>query len=136
MDLVVRTSQIPNAGMGLYYLPLSHERDDNDIADVADTTADADVIAEGSVLCFYTGHVHTHSSSREIEKNDRSYLMWIRGNTLVDPGPLPYITARYINDPLNEILVNCRYVSSNLSSSYHSYSYVYAFILYPPLLSS
>jgi hypothetical protein len=58
-------------------------------------------ISKGSIICFYTGHVHTHSSSRELLSNndDRSYLLWIRDDTLVDPGPVTNITAQYINDP-------------------------------------
>jgi len=123
-DLVVRPSQIPNAGMGLYYCyPPTCTRTrtrngeqyeiDNGVAAVGDLDVTATPIPKGTLICHYTGHVHTHSSSRELPIEDRSYLMWIRGNTLVDPGPLPNITARYINDPLNEQLVNCRYVPTN-----------------------
>ena len=36
--------------------------------------------------------------------------MVLHGNTLVDPGPLPQVKARYINDPLNESLTNCKFV--------------------------
>ncbi|VEU41955.1 unnamed protein product [Pseudo-nitzschia multistriata] len=116
-DLVVRPSQIRKAGMGLYYIPSQK---------VEVTSVAAPSIPKDSLICYYTGHVHTHSSSRELPIEERSYLMWIRDNTLVDPGPIPSITARYINDPLNENLVNCRYVPTVLTvsgSHYHSEGY-------------
>ena len=154
-NLVVRTSQILNAGMGLYYdipapsssLPLSSTKEtssksttnnnnnnnthDEPLADdttgggIDDAAADAtdaaddddiqvfpDTIPEGSVLCFYTGHVHNHSSASRV---DKSYLLWIRGDTLVTAGNMPTtVTARYINDPLNDTLINCRFTVTSL----------------------
>jgi SET domain-containing protein len=36
--------------------------------------------------------------------------MLVSGDVFVDPGPLPHVKARYINDPLNEEYVNCKFV--------------------------
>jgi SET domain-containing protein len=36
--------------------------------------------------------------------------MMVANEVLVDPGPLPNIKARYINDLLNELYVNTKYV--------------------------
>jgi hypothetical protein len=136
-NLVVRTSQIPNAGMGLYYeipvpssssLPSSSTKETTlksplaeDTTGDADADADADAddiqvfpdtIPEGSVLCFYTGHVHNHSSASRV---DKSYMLWIRGDILVTAGNMPTtVTARYINDPLNDTLINCRFAVTSL----------------------
>jgi hypothetical protein len=100
--LVAKPSAIPGAGLGLFYEP--------GISTSSSDTRDGRIvsISQGTVLCFYTGHVHTYHSARHIQ--DRSYLFVVQGNTLVDPGPCPHIKARYINDPLNESLVNCKYV--------------------------
>ena len=46
--------------------------------------------------------------------------MLVAGNILVDPGPLPHIKARYINDPLNETFFNVKYVPDALQSSVSS----------------
>ena len=35
--------------------------------------------------------------------------MLVDGDVLVDPGPLPEIKARYINDPINVKLLNALY---------------------------
>jgi hypothetical protein len=101
-SLVVRPSQIPGAGMGLFYQPPEPQKQQQN----------SRILPGSSVICYYTGHVHTHSSAREL--CDKSYLMWIRGNTLVDPRPLPHIKARYANDPLNDSLTNCAYVPTTV----------------------
>jgi hypothetical protein len=66
-------------------------------------------LAEGDFLCYYYGHIHNFQSARD-ELTDTSYLMNVAGDLLVDTGPLPQIRARYINDPLNDVHVNCRFV--------------------------
>jgi hypothetical protein len=105
-SLVVRPSQIPGGGMGLYYQPEPWEQQpQQDEEGCLEKTL---ILPGGSVICYYTGHVHTHSSARALV--DKSYLMWIRGNTLVDPRPLPHIKARYANDPLTDSLTNCAFV--------------------------
>lgn len=86
--LVARPSTIPDAGLGLFYE-----------APVA--------FPAGRVLCFYYGHLHNFHSARELQNT--SYLMLVSGEVLVDPGPCPEILARYINDPLNETYINCKY---------------------------
>jgi len=43
--------------------------------------------------------------------------MNVREDILVDPGPLLHIKARYINDPLNEKYVNCKYVPEKFRSA-------------------
>jgi hypothetical protein len=43
--------------------------------------------------------------------------MLVDGGILVDPGPLPQIKARYINDPLNDRFVNCKFVPDKLRSA-------------------
>ena len=108
-SLIVKPSQIKNAGMGLYYQPTMPERY---------TDSRHPILPKGSLLCYYTGHVHTHSSARALE--DKSYLMWIRDNTLVDPMPLLHVKARYINDPLNDKLVNCEYVPTRVLAATES----------------
>ena len=87
-DLVVQLSGIKNAGQGLYV-----------------TGKLSEAIPCGQVVCYYTGHLHNFHSSRELK--DKSYLLMVSGDIFVDPQPLPQIKARYINDPINESLVNC-----------------------------
>jgi SET domain len=87
--LVPRPSSIPESGLGLFY------------------EASA-AFPCGHVLCYYYGHIHNFHSARSLQETN--YLMLVEGDVLVDPGPLPHILARYINDPLNEAYVNCRYV--------------------------
>lgn len=36
--------------------------------------------------------------------------MMLKGDVFVDPGPLPEVSARYINDPLDEDSINCKFV--------------------------
>jgi len=43
--------------------------------------------------------------------------MIVQGDVLVDPGPVKSIKARYINDPLNEELTNCKYVPDGFRSA-------------------
>jgi hypothetical protein len=90
--LVARTSSIPSAGLGLFY-------ESND---------EKSAIPAGATLCYYTGHIHNIHSSREL--HDTSYLMLIDGDLLVDAGPIQSIYARFINDPLNDAFVNCKFV--------------------------
>jgi len=90
-----QVSNIPGAGLGLFV----HERK----------------FSPGETLCYYYGHLHNFSSAREIE--DTSYLLLVHSDVLVDPGPLPEIKARYINDPLNESYVNVKFVPEQLCSA-------------------
>lgn len=96
-NLVASSSQIPDSGLGLYYRPSS----------LQDETPKK--IPSGTILCYYYGHIHSYQSVRSIV-SDKSYLMLVGGGVFVDPAPCPEIKARYINDPLNEDLVNCEYV--------------------------
>jgi predicted transcriptional regulator len=91
-------SGIPDAGLGLFFDP----------EEVSNDSEDETSIEAGTILCYYTGHIHNYHSAKGLK--DRSYLMLVDGGILVDPGPLPQIKARYINDPLNEIFVNCKFV--------------------------
>lgn len=100
-QFVPKPSTIPNAGLGLFYYSPPQKG--------------CTVIPAGTILCYYTGHIHNFQSSKSIE--DKSYLMMVQGDILVDPGPLKHIKARYINDPLNEALVNCQYVPQELRSA-------------------
>jgi len=92
--LVVRGSTIPNAGSGLFYEPSGNSDE---------------VVKAGSTMCYCTGHRHNFFSQKSL--SDRSYLMNVAGDILVDPGPMLSIKARYINDPLNEEIVNCKFVA-------------------------
>lgn len=83
-----RPSRIKAAGIGLFY--------EGNIAIPNETT-----------ICYYTGHLHSFQSSRRLE--DKTYLMMVLGETFVDPRPCLDIKARYINDPLNENALNCKY---------------------------
>jgi hypothetical protein len=96
--LDAKPSNIKDAGLGLFYVPPSPE-----------------TIPAGTTLCHYTGHIHNFQSARSI--NDNSYLMMVQGDILVDPGPVKSVKARYINDPLNEELINCKYVPDGLRSA-------------------
>jgi SET domain len=97
-ELVPEPSTIPDAGLGLFYKP-----------------PHAQPIPVGETICFYWGHVHNfRSASILVEKG---YLMLVHGDVLVDPGPLPHIKARYINDSLNETFVNCKFVPETYRSA-------------------
>lgn len=91
--LSVGESTIQGAGNGLFFSPSSD---------------DVQILQEGTVICYYTGHHHNYQSARNIR--DRSYLMCVSGDFLIDSGPCPSIKARFINDPLNEDLVNCKFI--------------------------
>jgi hypothetical protein len=99
-DLVPRESGIPEAGLGLFCEP---------------SRKPIDPIPAGETLCYYTGHLHNYHSAKSLQ--DRSYLMVVEGDTLVDPGPLPHIKARFINDPLNETFVNCKFVPGHFRAA-------------------
>lgn len=90
--LVVKESSIPNAGSGLFFMPPDK----------------SNVIHASTVICYYTGHRHNFLSQTYI--SDKSYLMNVSGEILVDPGPLLSVKARYINDPLNERFINCKFI--------------------------
>ena len=104
--LIARKSSIPDAGLGLFFEP------DEVSNDCEDGTFHIDV---GTILCYYTGHMHNYHSAKMLK--DRSYLMLVHGGILLDAGPLPQIKARYINDPLNDKFVNCKYVPDKLRSA-------------------
>jgi len=92
-DLVVKKSNIVNAGNGLYYEPPFGEQS---------------IIGRGSTICYYTGHRHNFYSQKYLK--DRSYVLNVGGDVLVDPCSLFHIKSRYINDPLNETAINCKFV--------------------------
>jgi hypothetical protein len=91
--LSIGESTIKGAGNGLIFSPSSD---------------DIQMIEKGTIICYYTGHHHNYHSARMLY--DRSYLMCISGDFLVDAGPCPNIKARYINDPLNDDAVNCKFI--------------------------
>ena len=99
MTTLSKQSSIPEAGLGLFYEP---------------KTADS-MIPKGTTICYYTGHIHNFQSSRKLE--DKSYLMMVEGDVLVDPRPVTQIKARFINDPLNENMTNCKYAPEELRSA-------------------
>lgn len=102
-DLIVKTSQIENSGQGLFFEP----QIDRNIR-----------LPKSALICYYYGHLHDfHSSTTTKTLQDKSYLMLVQGDILVDPGPCPYVKARYINDPLDENVVNCRFVPQQLYSA-------------------
>lgn len=88
--LVPRPSSILESGLGLFYASLQS-------------------FPPEQVLCYYYGHIHNFHSARE-QLQDASYLMLLHGDVLIDAGPLPEILSRYINDPLEETFVNCKFV--------------------------
>jgi hypothetical protein len=89
--LVASPSQIPQAGYGLFYQP-----------EIPNSTQRIPV---GVTICYDYGHIHNVQSARKL--SDKSYLMLVSDNILVDPRPCLHIKARFINDPLNEDLTNC-----------------------------
>lgn len=96
-QLVCYASQIPNSGKGLFYKPVESEGAD-----------EVQPIPVGETLCYYYGHIHDFHSTKQL--TDKSYLMLVGGNVFVDPRLCLDIKARYINDPLNEDLINCKFV--------------------------
>ena len=109
--LVPKTSTISGAGLGLFYMPPQS------------SSNGTVVIPPGTVLCYYTGHIHNFHSAKSIQ--DKSYLMMVQGEILVDPGRLENIKARYINDPLNTSFINCKYVPQELRSAVTSIREIY-----------
>jgi hypothetical protein len=99
--LIASKSGIPDAGLGLFFDPSSRLEEE-----VSNDGEDGTSIDAGTILCYYAGHIHNYHSAKGLK--DRSYLMLVDGDILVDPGPLPQIKARYINDPLNDQFVNCK----------------------------
>mmetsp|Transcript_14189 Transcript_14189/g.23660 ORF Transcript_14189/g.23660 Transcript_14189/m.23660 type:complete len:219 (-) Transcript_14189:53-709(-) len=95
-DLVPDDSCVECAGKGLFFRP----RPSSSSSSVA-------VIPKGSVVCFYYGDIHNFRSSKQLE--DKSYLMLVGGDILVDPEPHSQILARFVNDPINAKYYNCRY---------------------------
>ena len=91
-NLVARPSNIPEAGLGLFF----------------DPTIPGMKLRAGDVVCYYGGHIHNFHSSKKLENKD--YLLLLDEDILIDAGPLPAIMARYINDPLDDQLVNCKFV--------------------------
>lgn len=90
--LVPQTSTLPNAGLGLFYQPNSRHNND------------ATSIPKGTVICYYTGHLHNFHSAKTL--TDTSYLMLVADDCLVDPGPLfNIVKARFINDPTATIII-------------------------------
>lgn len=89
--LEVRTSTIPEAGLGLFYFP-----------------ADSSPILKGDAICYYWGDVHSFLSVKKLK--ECSYLMLLEGDTLVDASTRLFVKARFINDPLNETFVNCKFL--------------------------
>lgn len=84
-------SSIANAGLGLY------------------VGNDSRRICKGQTICYYSGHIHNFYSSQRLV--DKSFLMLVSDDIIVDPGPLPQIKARYINDPLNEVHASTQYLA-------------------------
>ena len=93
------------------------------IAATATTTKDhnnktKNYLPANTVVCYYTGRIHTIQSSRELQ--EQGYVMLVGGgnnNVAVDPYPCPQIIARYINDPLNSNYYNVKFVTSQPNES-------------------
>lgn len=93
-DLVVDDSLIGCAGKGLFYRPLAF-------------SSVHVVLPKGATICFYYGDIHTFRSSNQLL--DKSYLMLLGGDILVDSSSHLNVLARFINDPINEKYYNCRF---------------------------
>ena len=107
-DLVVETSTIPGAGLGLFYKPSSPtSAEPGRVIDSDKFGRSTNFIPKGALLCYYYGHLHDFHSAKLLQ--EKSYLMLVRNDVMVDPGPLLHIKGRYINDPLSEEHVNCEY---------------------------
>lgn len=113
-DLVVKTSTIPGAGCGLFYKPSSPTSVEPDRV-IGKLGLPSNFVPKGALLCYYYGHLHDFHSAKLLQ--DRSYLMLVRNDLLVDPGPLLHIKGRYINDPLNDEHVNCEYKPEEFRSA-------------------
>ena len=95
-DLVPDVSCVECAGKGLFFRPRS-----------SSSSSSSGVIPKGSVICYYYGDIHSFHSSKVL--GDRTYLMLVDGDILVDPEPHSHILARFVNDPINAKYYNCRY---------------------------
>ena len=94
-DLVPDDSCVEGAGKGLFFRP-------------SDSSASSGtIIPKDTILTYYYGDIHSFRSSKALK--DKSYLMLVDGDILVDPEPHTYILARFINDPINTKYYNCRY---------------------------
>lgn len=91
-NLVVDNSLIECAGKGLFYRPLAFS---------------SAALPKGATICFYYGDIHTFRSSNQLL--DKSYLMLLGGDILVDSSSHLNVLARFINDPINEKYYNCRF---------------------------
>ena len=89
--LTHRPSTIHGAGMGLFYVG-------------------EETIPQGTILCYYTGHLLNFRTCRTMH-DDTSYLMMVLDQTFVDAQHCFHVKARYINDPLhNETSINTTFV--------------------------
>lgn len=87
-ELLVRPSQIQNAGLGLY----TNES-----------------LLSGQTIAYYSGHRHDYLSQKKIK--DKRYLLQLGcSDRFVDPEPCLDVKARYINDPINENVINVEFV--------------------------
>jgi hypothetical protein len=93
-DLVPDESCVKGAGKGLFFRPSA-------------LSVSSGVIPKGATLTYYYGNIHSFRSSKLLK--DRSYLMLVGGDILVDPRPHIHILARFINDPINAKYYNCVY---------------------------
>ena len=91
-DLVVDDSFIECAEKGLFYRPSAFS---------------SSVLPMGATICFYYGDIHTFRSSNRLL--NKSYLMLLDGDILVDSSSHLNVLARFINDPINEKYYNCRF---------------------------
>ena len=93
-ELVPDDSCVEGAGKGLFFRP-------------SDSSAPGGAILQGTTITYYYGNIHSFRSSKALR--DKSYLMLVDGDILVDPEPHIHILARFINDPINAKYYNCRY---------------------------
>mmetsp|Transcript_26710 Transcript_26710/g.61460 ORF Transcript_26710/g.61460 Transcript_26710/m.61460 type:complete len:201 (-) Transcript_26710:338-940(-) len=95
-DLIPKKSSIEGAGTGLFFLPEESE-----------IGTKRNCISKGDLVCYYYGHMHNYRSAKFL--SDDRYLMHVRDDIFVDPGPLPHAKGRYINDPMDREKLNCIY---------------------------
>lgn len=102
-NLTSAPSSIPESGLGLYFKPVNGKP-----------------LGKGDRLCYYYGHIHNFQSAKLLD--DRSYLLGLHGDVMVDTGPLclRHINARFINDPLNGLFVNCEFVPDKDYTKYRA----------------
>jgi hypothetical protein len=53
--LIARKSSIPDAGLGLFFDPEEASNDNED---------ETSNIEAGTILCYYTGHIHNYHSAK------------------------------------------------------------------------